>query len=40
VAGTPGKIVRELNDGDRLVLQHTPDIYMQKAERHGRATWR
>lgn len=40
VAGTPGKIVRELNDADRSVLQHTPDVYMQKAERHARAAWR
>ncbi|MFB4301354.1 gamma carbonic anhydrase family protein [Actinomadura sp. NTSP31] len=40
VAGTPGKIVRELNDADRLVLAHTPDVYMQKAQRHSQATWR
>ncbi|MDL4814940.1 gamma carbonic anhydrase family protein [Actinomadura opuntiae] len=40
VAGTPGKVVRELNDGDRLVLAHTPDIYMQKAQSHSQATWR
>ncbi|WP_067813561.1 gamma carbonic anhydrase family protein [Actinomadura kijaniata] len=40
VAGTPGKIVRELNDDDRLVLEHTPDVYIQKARRHADATWR
>ncbi|QKG24659.1 gamma carbonic anhydrase family protein [Actinomadura verrucosospora] len=40
VAGTPGKVVRELNENDRLVLQHTPDVYMQKAERHRQASWR
>jgi carbonic anhydrase/acetyltransferase-like protein (isoleucine patch superfamily) len=39
VAGTPGKIVRELNDADRLVLEHTPTIYMQKAAEHRTATW-
>lgn len=40
VAGTPGKIIRELNDGDRLVLEHTPAVYMEKAERHRAAEWR
>ncbi|WP_026417016.1 gamma carbonic anhydrase family protein [Actinomadura oligospora] len=39
VAGTPGKIVRELTDDDRAVLQYTPDVYMEKARRHARATW-
>ncbi|MQY04497.1 gamma carbonic anhydrase family protein [Actinomadura macrotermitis] len=40
VAGTPGKIVRELNDNDRAVLQYTPDVYMEKARKHAAATWR
>ncbi|HEX2315291.1 MAG TPA: gamma carbonic anhydrase family protein [Thermomonospora sp.] len=40
VAGVPGRIVRELNDGDRLVLEHTSDVYVQKARRHRTATWR
>ncbi|MEV4671096.1 MULTISPECIES: gamma carbonic anhydrase family protein [Actinomadura] len=39
VAGTPGKIVRELTDDDRLVLEHTPTVYMEKAERHRAAEW-
>ncbi|MBW8485226.1 gamma carbonic anhydrase family protein [Actinomadura parmotrematis] len=40
VAGTPGKIVRELTDDDRAVLEYTPDVYVKKAERHAAATWR
>ncbi|MFC9973808.1 gamma carbonic anhydrase family protein [Spirillospora sp. NPDC127200] len=40
VAGTPGKIVRELTDDDRLVLEHTPPVYVKKAERHRAAQWR
>ncbi|MFC5184065.1 gamma carbonic anhydrase family protein [Actinomadura harenae] len=40
VAGTPGKVVRELTDDDRAVLRYTPDVYMEKAKRHARATWR
>ncbi|MFD0902563.1 gamma carbonic anhydrase family protein [Actinomadura sediminis] len=40
VAGTPGKVVRELRDDDRLVLEHTPDIYVRKAQQHRTtATW-
>ncbi|WP_026404437.1 gamma carbonic anhydrase family protein [Actinomadura rifamycini] len=40
VAGTPGKVVRELRDDDRLVLEHTPDIYVRKARQHRTtATW-
>ncbi|GAA2278572.1 gamma carbonic anhydrase family protein [Actinomadura luteofluorescens] len=39
VAGTPGKIVRELTDDDRAVLRYTPEVYMQKAERHRAAEW-
>ncbi|REE96607.1 gamma carbonic anhydrase family protein [Thermomonospora umbrina] len=39
VAGVPGKIVRELNDGDRLVLAHTSGVYVEKARRHRTATW-
>ncbi|RFU41916.1 gamma carbonic anhydrase family protein [Actinomadura logoneensis] len=40
VAGTPGKVVRDLTDDDRAVLEYTPDVYMKKAQRHARATWR
>ncbi|MFC4912883.1 gamma carbonic anhydrase family protein [Actinomadura gamaensis] len=40
VAGTPGKIIRELTDDDRAVLEYTPDVYRKKAQRHARATWR
>src|SRR5688500_11746419 len=39
VAGVPGKIVRELNDDDRLVLDYTPTTYMEKARRHRTASW-
>ncbi|GGQ13022.1 carbonic anhydrase/acetyltransferase-like protein (isoleucine patch superfamily) [Actinomadura coerulea] len=39
VAGTPGKIVRELTDDDRAVLRYTPEVYMQKADRHRTAQW-
>ncbi|MBT2208138.1 MULTISPECIES: gamma carbonic anhydrase family protein [Actinomadura] len=39
VAGTPAKIVRELRDGDRLVLEQTPPIYTAKAARHRAADW-
>jgi carbonic anhydrase/acetyltransferase-like protein (isoleucine patch superfamily) len=39
VAGVPGKVVRELNDDDRLVLEHTPDSYVEKARRHRTADW-
>ncbi|QFG22121.1 gamma carbonic anhydrase family protein [Actinomadura sp. WMMB 499] len=39
VAGTPGKVVRELRDDDRLVLEHTSRIYVQKAQQHREASW-
>ncbi|WP_131740779.1 gamma carbonic anhydrase family protein [Actinomadura roseirufa] len=39
VAGTPGRVVRELNDDDRQVLARTPDVYMDKAARHAKARW-
>jgi carbonic anhydrase/acetyltransferase-like protein (isoleucine patch superfamily) len=39
VAGVPGKVVRELNDDDRLTLEHTPDSYIKKGDRHRTATW-
>jgi carbonic anhydrase/acetyltransferase-like protein (isoleucine patch superfamily) len=39
VAGMPGKVVRELTDDDRLVLKHTPDVYLKKAGLHRAATW-
>jgi carbonic anhydrase/acetyltransferase-like protein (isoleucine patch superfamily) len=39
VAGVPGKVVRELNDDDRLVLAHTSEVYVKKAQRHRTATW-
>jgi carbonic anhydrase/acetyltransferase-like protein (isoleucine patch superfamily) len=39
VAGAPGRVVRELNDGDRAVLAHTPPAYVGKASQHRDATW-
>jgi carbonic anhydrase/acetyltransferase-like protein (isoleucine patch superfamily) len=39
-AGVPGKVVRELTDGDRLVLEHTPPHYAELATRHQDVTWR
>jgi carbonic anhydrase/acetyltransferase-like protein (isoleucine patch superfamily) len=38
-AGVPGKVVRELNDNDRLVLQHTPAHYAALAAQHQDVTW-
>ncbi len=38
-AGVPGKVVRELNDDDRLVLQHTPVHYAALAEQHQGVDW-
>ncbi|NUT39759.1 MAG: gamma carbonic anhydrase family protein [Thermoactinospora sp.] len=38
VAGTPGKIVRELTDSDRAIFARTPDNYHAKALRHRRAS--
>jgi len=41
VAGVPGRVVRELTDDDRLVLEHTWRIYTKKAEHHRTAArWR
>ncbi|MFI0357915.1 gamma carbonic anhydrase family protein [Actinomadura sp. 9N407] len=39
VAGMPGKVVRELTDDDRLVIEHTSGLYVKKAELHRTATW-
>ncbi|MGW9633533.1 gamma carbonic anhydrase family protein [Nocardiopsis alba] len=39
-AGVPGKVVRELNDGDRLVLEHTPTAYAGYAVQHQDVIWR
>jgi carbonic anhydrase/acetyltransferase-like protein (isoleucine patch superfamily) len=39
VAGMPGKIVRELTDDDRLVLEYTPDRYVTKVRHHRTAAW-
>ncbi|GHC96326.1 hypothetical protein GCM10007079_48850 [Nocardiopsis terrae] len=39
-AGLPGKVVRELNDDDRLVLEHTPSAYAGYAVQHQDVTWR
>ncbi|TNY36633.1 gamma carbonic anhydrase family protein [Thermomonospora catenispora] len=40
VAGVPGRVVRELNDDDRLVLEHTWQVYVRKAEHHRTsASW-
>ncbi|MEV0586859.1 gamma carbonic anhydrase family protein [Nonomuraea sp. NPDC050310] len=38
VAGTPGRIVRELTDEDRAIFARTPDTYMAKALRHRQAS--
>jgi carbonic anhydrase/acetyltransferase-like protein (isoleucine patch superfamily) len=39
VAGVPGKVVRELRDGDRAVLAHTPPSYLEKSRLHREARW-
>ncbi|WP_433332626.1 gamma carbonic anhydrase family protein [Spirillospora sp. CA-294931] len=39
VAGVPGKIIRELNDDDRLVLDYTSEVYVKKAQRHRTVEW-
>lgn len=39
-AGVPGKAVRELNENDHLVLEHTPTHYAELAQRHRSVTWR
>ena len=38
-AGVPGKVVRELNDDDRLVLEHTPTAYAAYAVQHQDVIW-
>lgn len=38
-AGVPGKVVRELNDNDRLVLEHTPTHYAALAVQHQDVSW-
>lgn len=38
-AGVPGKVVRELNDEDRLVLAHTPSHYAALAVQHQEVFW-
>ncbi|MEO5875084.1 MAG: gamma carbonic anhydrase family protein [Streptosporangiaceae bacterium] len=40
VAGAPGRVVRDLNDGDRAVLAFTPPAYVDKARQHRSAAWR
>jgi carbonic anhydrase/acetyltransferase-like protein (isoleucine patch superfamily) len=39
VAGVPGKVVRELNDDDRAVLEYTPAAYVEKSRQHREARW-
>lgn len=39
VAGIPGKVVRELNDDDRAVLEYTPRAYVDKSLRHRAVRW-
>jgi carbonic anhydrase/acetyltransferase-like protein (isoleucine patch superfamily) len=39
VAGVPGKVVRELTDDDRAVLEYTPAVYVEKARQHRDARW-
>lgn len=38
-AGVPGKVVRELNDNDRLTLEHTPTHYAALAVQHQDVAW-
>ncbi|MDX6738173.1 gamma carbonic anhydrase family protein [Actinocorallia sp. A-T 12471] len=40
VAGAPARVVRELRDDDRLVLEHTSTHYMAKARQHREVEWR
>ncbi|MCD0450377.1 gamma carbonic anhydrase family protein [Actinocorallia sp. API 0066] len=40
VAGSPARVVRELNDGDRLVLEHTSTHYIDNARRHREVDWK
>ncbi|OLT26323.1 gamma carbonic anhydrase family protein [Nocardiopsis sp. CNR-923] len=39
-AGVPGRVVRELNDGDRSVLEYTPTAYAGYAVQHRDVVWR
>ncbi|MFL1378960.1 MULTISPECIES: gamma carbonic anhydrase family protein [unclassified Nocardiopsis] len=39
-AGVPGKVVRELNDDDRAVLEYTSVHYAQLAREHAQVSWR
>ena len=39
VAGVPGRVVRELTDGDRLTFANTAAQYMRRAARHAEANW-
>lgn len=39
-AGVPGKVIRDLNDDDRLVLEHTPTHYADLSDRHRDVDWR
>jgi len=39
MAGVPGRIVRELNDADRLSFADTAAHYVQRAARHRAVTW-
>ncbi|MCY9786262.1 gamma carbonic anhydrase family protein [Nocardiopsis sp. EMB25] len=39
-AGVPGRVIRELNDDDRAVLEHTPTAYAGYAVQHRDVTWR
>jgi carbonic anhydrase/acetyltransferase-like protein (isoleucine patch superfamily) len=39
VAGVPGKVVRELTDDDRAVLEYTPKAYVEKSRQHREVRW-
>jgi carbonic anhydrase/acetyltransferase-like protein (isoleucine patch superfamily) len=38
-AGVPGRVVRELNDGDHERIRHTWQSYVKRAKRHQEAQW-
>jgi len=39
VAGVPGRVVRELTDADRAGFADTAARYVERAARHGSASW-
>ncbi|WP_460855642.1 gamma carbonic anhydrase family protein [Nocardiopsis coralliicola] len=39
-AGVPGRVVRELTDGDRALFAETPEKYAARAAEHRAVAWR